>query len=168
MAPVQVDEPLLSLDNGIKNYSSLFPGDTAHKVHVIGKENYSKNFYNLLYNAPFNGMVGIPFLSLLFNCIYILPDDEIFHHFRINPYQLGSHLLVIHIFLPIWILSHFFSSSSFPLSQFLRITMATGILWLREHKNFQIQCPISYQYLPLIFPKTWLNKSCPCFIFYQY
>lgn len=46
MAPVQVDEPLLSLDNGIKNYSSLFPWDTAHKVHVIGKESYSKNFYN--------------------------------------------------------------------------------------------------------------------------
>lgn len=46
MAPAQVDEPLLSLDNGIKNYSSLFPWDTIHKVHVIRKKSYSKNFYN--------------------------------------------------------------------------------------------------------------------------
>lgn len=53
MAPAQVDEPLLSLDNGIKNYSSLFPWDTVHKVHVIrGKKVILKTFTIMLYNAP--------------------------------------------------------------------------------------------------------------------
>lgn len=132
----------------------------------------------MLYNSPFNGMAGMHFISLLFNCIYILSYDEIFHHFKINHYQLGSHLLVIHIFLPIWTLSHFFSSSSSFLPIFPIFKNNNGnrhpleafhiIFWLREHKNYQIQCLISYQYFPLIFPKTWLNKSCPCFIFYLY
>lgn len=38
MAPThsQVGELLFSLDDGITNYSSLFPWDTFHKVHVIG------------------------------------------------------------------------------------------------------------------------------------